>query len=145
MSRLGGSPIRRGLRYMVPGVQPGDQASVEVWAWAGDFDSWNAALAGGAPAAYSGTFWNPTGAAGSAPGLVNMPTNGMGALDTPPVVYAQMKIAVDQTNQVAITWQVGTLVSAPTVAGPFSPVPGATSPYVVSASATGPVFYRLMQ
>ena len=145
MSRLGGSPNPTRAEYMVPGVQPGDQASVEVWAWAGEFDNWIVAQSGGAPAAYSKTFWNPTGAAGSAPGLVNMPTNRMGALETPPVVYAQMKIAVDQIKQVTITWCVGTLVSAPAVAGPFSPVPGATSPYVVPASSTGPMFYRLMQ
>ncbi len=46
--------------------------------------------------------------------------------------------------QVEVSWSGGTLISAPTVAGPWTPVAGATtSPY--RTAPTGQVFYRVMR
>jgi hypothetical protein len=48
-------------------------------------------------------------------------------------------------GKVTITWSGGTLVSSPTAQGPYSPVTGATNPYVVTPGSTGATFYRVMQ
>jgi hypothetical protein len=45
-------------------------------------------------------------------------------------------------GQVKITWgSIGTLMSATSVGGPYSPVPGAVSPY--TTSAVGATYYRV--
>jgi hypothetical protein len=45
-------------------------------------------------------------------------------------------------GQMQLEWSQGTLQSADSVAGPYSTVPGASSPYVIS-TATGSQFYRV--
>jgi hypothetical protein len=61
------------------------------------------------------------------------------------IIDPQLKIKVGVTGKPTITWTVGTLVSSPTALGPYSPVTGAASPYVVTPVSTGAVFYRVMQ
>jgi hypothetical protein len=56
----------------------------------------------------------------------------------------QLKIGVDATGKVTITWVTGTLVSSPTVQGTYTRVPGAANPYVVTPSS-GMTFYRVQQ
>ena len=48
-------------------------------------------------------------------------------------------------GKVTITWAAGTLVSSPTVNGTYTPVTGATSPYVVSPATGQAMFYRVME
>ncbi|MGH7969485.1 MAG: hypothetical protein ACREIC_12230, partial [Limisphaerales bacterium] len=57
----------------------------------------------------------------------------------------QLKVNVDPTGKMTITWATGTLVSAPSAPGPYSPVPSATSPYVFTPPKTGTMYYRVMQ
>jgi len=45
--------------------------------------------------------------------------------------------------QTIVTWDDGILQSADDVTGPWSDVPGATSPHVVNTGAAGRKFYRL--
>ncbi len=54
-----------------------------------------------------------------------------------------LKIALDTTGKVTITWTTGTLVSSPTPTGNYAPVSGATSPWSVTPSGT--MFYRVQQ
>jgi hypothetical protein len=49
------------------------------------------------------------------------------------------------TNGATITWTAGTLQSAPTVLGPWVPVPGATAPSYQYISSGTNVFFRVMQ
>ncbi|MFO1497165.1 MAG: PA14 domain-containing protein [Verrucomicrobiota bacterium] len=58
-------------------------------------------------------------------------------------VDPQLKVSV-QANQVVITWAAGTLLSSPTVNGPYTTVTGATSPYRVSPSGTA-LFLQIKQ
>ncbi len=51
--------------------------------------------------------------------------------------------AVRSGANVIFTWPAGILESATVVAGPYTPVIGATSPYSVPASSLGHVFYRV--
>lgn len=131
-----------GSVYAVPGVEPGELAYIEIAAWVGDFNSLNDAVTAGAPIGAI-QYIMETGAAGAAPSLTNMPVWGLGALETPAVVYAQIKITTNATGKVTLSWAVGTLVSSPNVNGPYTPVSGATSPYVVTPASA--VFYRLQQ
>ena len=130
--------------YAVPDVAPGDPAFILLQIWPGMFKSYNDALTAGAPVGQT-EFFNPTGQAGTEPDLVSMPSWGLAALETPPVVYAMLHISVNPTGKVTITWPVGTLVSAPTLVGPYTDVPAATSPYVVTPSPSSRMFYRLRQ
>jgi len=59
------------------------------------------------------------------------------------VVDPQLKVGVE-AGQVVITWAAGTLVSSPTVTGPYTPVAGATSPYKVTPTP-GAMFYQVQQ
>jgi hypothetical protein len=60
-------------------------------------------------------------------------------------VNSPLTISTDVTGKVTITWSGGgTLVSSPTVSGNYSPVQGATSPFVVTPSG-GATFYRVKQ
>jgi hypothetical protein len=129
--------------YVVPDVDPGDFAYIQLTIWPGMFKSFKDALAADAPTGQT-AFINPTGQAGTEPDLVSMPVWGM-AGNPPPVVYAMLHISVDSTGKVTITWPVGTLVSAPTLVGPYTDVPAATSPYVVTPSPSSRMFYRLRQ
>jgi len=61
------------------------------------------------------------------------------------VFNPQLKIQASANGMVTISWTVGTLVSSPTAQGPYSPVPNAQNPFIVSPSATGTTFYRVMQ
>src|SRR6266481_4684245 len=56
----------------------------------------------------------------------------------------QLKVGVDATGKLTITWATGTLVSSPTVPGSYGPVQNATSPYVVTPTG-GAMFYRVQQ
>jgi hypothetical protein len=56
----------------------------------------------------------------------------------------QLKIQA-APGKATITWTTGTLVSSPGAQGPYTPVTGATSPYVVTPSSAGATFYRVMQ
>ena len=49
------------------------------------------------------------------------------------------------TGNVTITWSAGTLLSAPTIQGTYTPVQNAVSPYVVTPSGAGTTFYRVKQ
>jgi hypothetical protein len=51
--------------------------------------------------------------------------------------------AVKSGTNVVISWPTGTLQSATTVAGPYSNVGGASSPYTNSASVSSQLFYRV--
>ncbi len=62
-----------------------------------------------------------------------------------PVVDPQLKVATDSTGKVTITWAAGTLVASPTVKGAYTPVTGATSPYVVTPTAGTTMFYQVTQ
>ncbi|MDQ6631595.1 MAG: hypothetical protein M3Y82_07535, partial [Verrucomicrobiota bacterium] len=57
---------------------------------------------------------------------------------------SSLTITKNPNNTVTITWSTpsSTLQSAPVVTGPYTDVPGATSPYTTS-SASGQAFYRL--
>ncbi len=60
--------------YVIPGVQAGAPAMLEILAWQGDYGSRAAADSAGAPYGVAGPFWNPTGGGGaSASSLVDMP------------------------------------------------------------------------
>jgi hypothetical protein len=48
-------------------------------------------------------------------------------------------------GKVTVTWTTGTLVSSPTVNGTYTPVTGATSPYVISPPTGKAMFYQVMQ
>ena len=54
-----------GSSYAVPGVALNGTATLEILAWTGSFDTYAAAVAGGAMFADSGTFTNPTGGGGT--------------------------------------------------------------------------------
>ena len=56
----------------------------------------------------------------------------------------QMKISINNTGKVTITWTSGTLVASPTPQGSYAPVSNATSPYVFTPGST-PMFYRVKQ
>jgi hypothetical protein len=56
----------------------------------------------------------------------------------------QLKVGVDATGKLTITWATGTLVSSPTVQGTYTTVTGATSPYVATPTG-GAMFYRVQQ
>jgi hypothetical protein len=56
----------------------------------------------------------------------------------------QLRIGIDATGKVTITWTTGTLVSAPSVDGTYAPIAGAKSPYVITPTG-GATFYRVMQ
>jgi hypothetical protein len=53
----------------------------------------------------------------------------------------QLEIQPTPTG-VALIWQAGTLLEAPTVNGPWTPVPGATAPYYTVTPGAGNKFYR---
>lgn len=57
----------------------------------------------------------------------------------------QLKVGMDSTGKVTISWNSGTLVSAPTPLGPFNPVLNATSPFPVTPAAGTSTFYRVKQ
>lgn len=133
----------RATSYIIPGVQAGDLAYIQLLAWAGEFTNYNDSFTAGAPGGQV-TFYNPTGNSASVPDLVKMPTWGIAALETPPVVYARLKIQ-SAGQQVTISWPLGTLVSAPTLAGPYSAVAGASSPFVITSAVASATFYRLRQ
>jgi hypothetical protein len=61
------------------------------------------------------------------------------------VFNSQLQIGADSTGKMTVTWSAGTLVSSPTVEGTFSPVQGATSPFVVTPAAAATTFYRVKQ
>ncbi len=61
------------------------------------------------------------------------------------VFNPQLKIGVDSTGKVTITWSAGTLASSPTVQGAYTPVTGATSPHVVTPAAGTATFYQIKQ
>ena len=61
------------------------------------------------------------------------------------VFNPQLKIGTDSTGKVNVTWTTGTLVSAPTALGPYTPVAGAVSPFVVTPAQVGTTFYRVKQ
>jgi hypothetical protein len=80
--------------------------------------------------------------------LVNDTANGgpasfqQGTIPSPPanvVVSARL----NASGQVVIEWSSGTLLSADTVNGTYSPVAGATSPHVVNPAGTPAKFYRV--
>jgi hypothetical protein len=56
----------------------------------------------------------------------------------------RVTISTSPTGQVTITWPSGTLLSSPTADGDYQPVGGATSPFVVTPSASA-MFYRVQQ
>jgi hypothetical protein len=66
-----------GTTYAVTGVALNGTATLEIYAWLGNFASYAAAVSGGAYTAYSGPFSNATGGGGNPPatpaGLVGMP------------------------------------------------------------------------
>jgi hypothetical protein len=62
-----------------------------------------------------------------------------------PYVDPQLKVATDSTGKVTISWAAGTLVASPTVKGTYTPVTGATSPYVVTPTAGTTMFYQVKQ
>lgn len=64
--------------------------------------------------------------------------------DYPPAFNPQMSILVNPVGGTAISWTLGSLVSAPSVQGPYTPVTGAVSPYVVTPTAAA-AFYRVRQ
>lgn len=55
--------------FEIPGVQPGEAAYVVIFAWAGNFNTWDATGFHGVA-----EFFNPTGTADAAPGLTGMPS-----------------------------------------------------------------------
>ncbi len=57
----------------------------------------------------------------------------------------QLQVTTDSTGKLTISWAVGTLVSAPVVQGPYSPVAGAASPYAFTPPRSGAMYYRVMQ
>jgi hypothetical protein len=59
--------------------------------------------------------------------------------------YPQLKVATDATGKMTITWAAGTLVSAPTVQGPYTPVSSAVSPYSFTPPKAGATYYRVKQ
>jgi hypothetical protein len=61
------------------------------------------------------------------------------------VVNPNLTVSMDASGKVTITWAAGTLVSSPTVKGTYTPVNGATSPYVVTPSAGTTMFYQIRQ
>jgi hypothetical protein len=61
------------------------------------------------------------------------------------VIDPQLKVGTDPTGKVSITWTTGTLVSSPTVQGSYTPVTGATSPFLVTPTTAGATFYRVKQ
>jgi len=58
--------------YVVPGVQPGSTAVLQLRGWLGNFNSYEAASPFGL-AGMTAAFENPTGTAGNVPDLVGMP------------------------------------------------------------------------
>ena len=60
-------------------------------------------------------------------------------------VYGPVKIDVAKAGaDLVIAWQAGTLLSAPSLNGPWTPVAGASAPtYKVTPGTTGNVFYRV--
>ncbi len=61
------------------------------------------------------------------------------------VVNPNLTVSMDASGKVTITWAAGTLVSSPTVKGTYTPVNGATSPYVVTPAAGTTTFYQVQQ
>jgi len=100
--------------FAVPGVEPGELAYIEIVAWAGNFNSYSDAMTAGAPIGAIQYLMLPD-AAGAPPNLTNMPAWGLAALETPAVVYAQIKIKAGANGEATLTWAVGTLVSATNV------------------------------
>ncbi len=61
------------------------------------------------------------------------------------VFNPQLKIGFNAAGKVTLTWATGTLVSSPTVKGTYTPVAGASSPWVVSPPTGQATFYRVKQ
>jgi hypothetical protein len=57
-------------------------------------------------------------------------------------ISAQPSISISRSGGNVVINFVGTLVSSPTVTGPYSPVSGATSPYTVPTGSGPQKFYR---
>jgi hypothetical protein len=50
--------------------------------------------------------------------------------------------ALGAGKSIVVSWSAGTLESAPTVNGPYTPVPGAASPYTNTITSGGQIYYR---
>ena len=57
----------------------------------------------------------------------------------------QLKVGIDSTGKVTISWNSGTLVSSPNPQGPYNPVLNATSPLPVTPAPGATTFYRVKQ
>ena len=57
----------------------------------------------------------------------------------------QLKVGMDVSGKMTITWAAGTLVSSPTVQGPYSAVSSAVSPYSITPPKSGALYYRVKQ
>ena len=53
-----------------------------------------------------------------------------------------LNVIVEAGGGLVISWETGTLVAAPSVAGPYEPVTGASNPYTVTPSGTA-MFYQV--
>jgi hypothetical protein len=79
--------------------------------------------------------------------LVNDTANGgpagfqEGTIPIPPDVT--ISASLNASRQVVLQWSVGTLLSAASVNGPYTPVAGATSPYVVNPGNAPAQYYRV--
>lgn len=80
--------------------------------------------------------------------LLNDTANGgvpafqQGTIPSPPA-NVLISARLNANGQVVLEWSSGTLLSADTVNGTYSPVTGATSPHVVNPAGTPAKFYRV--